>query len=220
MAIHPYTLRMKSCPWCLEPLPRRFTEASCPRCGRSLGEEAEPEALDLRYQRVEGRQQEAFRRMLAFGTPVVAALGLLMPLLHAGVLAVVPLLVASHLVVTRVALVREAQRMLGPVRRLLNRWLARFSFLWIGLPGYGAMAVPLVGALVGAGTFALLTSAVHVSTLVSLDRERRGRELAAWEKALPTVLALITVVLLALVLLAALGFGWSVMAIVERLRST
>ncbi len=158
--------------------------------------------------------------MLVVGTPVVAVVGLLMPLLHAGALVLVPLVLASHLVVARVALVREAQRMLGPVRRMLNRWLARFSFLWIGLPGYGAMAVPFVGALVGAGTFAFLTSAVHVSTLVSLDRERSGRDLAGWEKLLPVGLAVLSIAALVLLLVAAGLFGWSVMAIVERLRTS
>jgi hypothetical protein len=157
--------------------------------------------------------------MLMIGTPVVAVLGLLVPLLHFGALVVVPLVVASHLIVTRVVLVREAQRMLGPVRRLLNRWLARFSFLWIGLPGYGAMTVPFLGALVGAGTFALLTSALHVATLVSLERERTGRELALWEKLVPTVLAVLSVGLLLALLLMALVFGWSVMAIMEGLQS-
>jgi hypothetical protein len=158
--------------------------------------------------------------MLTVGTPIVAVFGLLMPLLHFGAVAVVPLLVASHLVVTRVVLVREAQRMLGSMRRLLNRWLARFAFLWLGLPGYGAMTVPLAGALVGAGTFALLTTVVHVSTLVSLDRERAGRELATWEKLVPSVLAVLSIVLLLMVLIMALLFGWSVVAIAERLQAS
>ena len=103
------------------------------------------------------------------------------------------------------------------MRRLLNRWLARFSFLWIGLPGYGAMTVPFVGVVVGAGTFALLTSIVHVSTTVSLKRERAGKELARWEKVVPIVLAVVSIGLILLVIAVALLFGWSVMAIVERL---
>lgn len=157
--------------------------------------------------------------MLAWGVPIVAVVSLGVPLLHFGVLAAVPLVVATHLVVTRVFLVREAQRLLGPVRRLLNRWLARFGFLWLGLPGYGAMSVPVLGIIAGVGTFAVLTTAVHVATLVSLAREREGRPLALWEKLIPTVLAILTVVFLVLAIGVAVLFGWSVMAIAERLQS-
>jgi hypothetical protein len=175
-------------------------------------------ARDLRYQTVEVRQRATYRQMLIVGTPIVAAVGLVVPFLHFGAVAVVPLLVACHLVVARVVLVRDAQRMLGPVRRTLNRWLARFSFLWIGLPGYGAMVAPVAGLVVGVGTFALLTSVVHVSTLVGLERERRGEKLAAWEKVLPAVFAVFSVLAIAVAVALAVAFGWSVMALVERLR--
>ncbi len=142
-----------------------------------------------------------------------------MPLLHFGALAVVPLLLGTHLVVCRLVLARDAQRLLGPVRRLLNRWLARFAFLWIGLPGYGSMTVPVVGIVVGAATFAVLTSVVHFSTVWSLQRERKGRALAPWEKVVPIVLAVLTIGLTLLVIVLTVVFGWSVMAIVERLQA-
>jgi hypothetical protein len=174
--------------------------------------------LELRYARVEVAQAAAYRRLLTWGAPVVAVIALVMPFVHVGALAVVPLLTAVHLVITRVVVVREAQRLLRPVRRVLNRWLSRFAFLWIGLPGYGAMTVPFAGVVFGVGTFALLTSIVHLSTAVSLERERSGKELARWEKLLPTVLAVLSVGLILLVIVAAVLFGWSVMAIVERLR--
>ena len=209
---------MKQCPWCLEALPRAEEAAECPYCGRELGTEAEPRARDLRCQAVEARQRETYRQMLMVGTPIVAAVGLVVPFLHFGAVAVVPLLVACHLVVARVVLVREAQRMLGPVRRMLNRWLARFSFLWIGLPGYGAMTAPIAGLVVGVGTFALLTSVVHVSTLVSLERERNGEKLAVWEKLLPAVLAALSILAIVVAVVLSVAFGWSVLAIVERLR--
>jgi hypothetical protein len=209
---------MKQCPWCLEALPRAEEPAECPYCGRELGTESEPRARDLRYQTVEARQRETYRQMLMVGTPIVAAVGLVVPFLHFGAVAVIPLLVACHLVVARVVLVRDAQRMLGPARRMLNRWLARFSFLWIGLPGYGAMTAPIAGLVVGAGTFALLTSIVHVSTLVSLERERNREKLAAWEKLLPAVLAVFSILAIAVAVALAVAFGWSVLAIVERLR--
>jgi len=209
---------MKTCPWCLEPLPVRRIPAECPHCRRELGEDAEPKALELRYARVEARQSAAYRKLLTYGVPLAAVIALVMPFVHIGALAVVPLLLAVHLVTVRVLLVRDAQRLLRPVRRLLNRWLARFSFLWIGIPGYGAMTVPVVGVLVGVGTFALLTSIVQVSTAVSLERERAGKELARWEKVVPVVLAVISIGLILLAIAVAALFGWSVMAIMERMQ--
>jgi len=209
----------RSCPWCLEPLPVRQPPAECPHCGRELGKEAEPKALELRFERVEAAQSAAFRRFLRYGVPIAAVVAVVMPFVHIGALAVVPLLVAVHLVTVRVVLVRDAQRLLRPMRRLLNRWLARFSFLWIGLPGYGAMTVPVVGVVLGAGTFALLTSIVHVSTAVSLNRERTGQELAPWEKFVPIVLAVISIGLIVLAIGVAAFFGWSVMAIMERMQA-
>jgi hypothetical protein len=200
-------------------LPVRQAFAECPHCGRELGQEAEPKARELRYVRVEARQSAAYRKLLTYGAPVAAVIALMMPFVHIGALAVVPLLVAAHLVIVRVVLVRDAQGMLRPMRRRLNRCLARFSFLWIGLPGYGAMTIPVVGVVVGVGTFALLTSIVHVSTAVSLERERAGKELARWEKLVPAVLAVVSIGLILLAVGLALLFGWSVMAIVERMQA-
>jgi len=206
------------CPWCLEPLPVKSGVPECPFCERPLGEEGEPQAFALRCERVEAAQTDGFRRTLAWGVPIAAAIAVVMPVVHVGALAVVPVLVAIHLVIVRAVLVRDAQRLLRPVRRLLNRWLTRFAFLWIGLPGYGAMAAPVVGVVIGVGTFALLTTVVHVSTLVSLQRERSGQELALWEKLVPTVLAVLSVALLVLVICVAIIFGWSVMALVDRMQ--
>ena len=219
-AAHTYTLLMtRSCPWCLEPIPVDPALPECPHCGRPLGEEGESKARELRFDRVEGAQAARFRRMLAWGAPIMALIAVAMPLVHVGALAVVPLLVAVHLVLVRVVLVRDAQRLLGPVRRLLNRWLARFSFLWIGLPGYGAMTVPVIGVLVGVGTFAVLTSLVHISTMVSLQRERSGRKLARWEKLVPIVLAVLSIGFLVIAISIAVLFGWSIMAIVDRMQT-
>jgi hypothetical protein len=168
---------------------------------------------------VEAAQAAAYRRLLVWGAPTVVVIAIAMPFAHIGALAIVPLLVAVHLVIVRVVLVRDAQRLLRPMRRLLNRWLARFSFLWIGLPGYGAMTVPVIGVVLGAGTFALLTSIVNVSTAVSLERERSGKELARWEKLVPIVLAVISIGLILLAIGVAALFGWSVMAIMERMQA-
>lgn len=210
---------LKSCPWCLEELPVRENPAKCPHCGRALGEEGEHLARQVRFQRVEADQTATFRRMLAWGAPIVAVISIAMPLVHFGALAVVPLLVGIHLVVTRVVLVRDAQRLLRPVRKFLNRWLARFAFLWIGLPGYGSMTVPLAGIVLGVGTFVLLTSVVNVSTLVGLERERAGKDLAVWEKLVPTVLAVLTVALLLVGSALALLFGWSAVTIMDRIQA-
>ena len=209
----------RSCPWCLEPLPVRQTPPECPHCGSTLGEEGEPKALELRFKKVEAAQAAAYRRLLAWGVPTAAAIAIVMPFVHIGALAVVPLVVAIHLVIVRVMLVRDAQRLLRPMRRLLNRWLARFSFLWIGLHGYGAMTVPVVGVVLGAGTFVVLTSIVNVSTAVSLNRERRGQELASWEKLVPVVLAVLSIGLILLVIGFAAIFGWSAMAIMEKMQA-
>ena len=209
----------RSCPWCLEPLPARQRPAECPHCGRPLGEAGEIQARELRFDKVEAAQAAAYRRLLAWGVPTVAVIAIAMPFVHIGALAVVPLLIAVHLVIVRVVLVRDSQQMLRPMRRLLNRWLARFSFLWIGLPGYGAMTVPVVGVVLGAGTFVLLTSIVHVSTTVGLNRERTGQDLAPWEKLVPVVLAVISIGLIMLAIGVATFFGWSVMAIMERMQA-
>ncbi len=200
-------------------MPVRSISPECPLCGRPLGEEGEPKARELRFDRVEAAQTARFRRMLAWGVPIVALIGVAMPFVHVGALAVVPVMVAVHLVLVRVVLVRDAQRLLGPVRRLLNRWLARFSFLWIGIPGYGAMVVPIAGVLVGAGTFTVLTSLVHVSTMVSLQRERSGRKLARWEKLVPIVLAVLSIGFIVIVILIGMLFGWSILAIADRMQA-
>lgn len=207
----------KSCPWCLEPLSVRPTPPECPHCGRPLGEAGELQARELRFNKVETAQATAYRRMLAWGVPTAAVIAIAMPFIHIGALAAVPLLVAVHLVVVRVVMVRDAQRLLRPVRRLLNRWLTRFSFLWIGLPGYGAMTVPAIGVFLGAGTFVLLTSIVHVSTAVSLQREHAGQDLATWEKLVPVVLAVISIGLVLVAIGVAALFGWSAMAIMEKM---
>jgi hypothetical protein len=184
-----------------------------------VGESGEPQARELRFKKVEAAQTTAYRQLLMWGTPAAAVIAIVMPFFHIGALAVVPLLVAVHLVVVRVGLVREGQRLLRPMRRFLNRWLTRFVFLWIGLPGYGAMTVPVVGLFLGAGTFALLTTIVHVSTAVSLERERSAKDLARWEKVVPIVLAVVSVGLILLLVGLAALFGWSVMAIVERMQA-
>ncbi|MEJ2581170.1 MAG: hypothetical protein P8127_05960 [Acidobacteriota bacterium] len=173
----------------------------------------------MRFVQVQQEQTATYRRLLMWGTPPVAVVAIVMPLVHIGALAVVPLVVAAHLVVVRIVLVRDAQRLLRPVRRLLNRWLGRFAFLWLGLPGYGAMTVPVAGIAVGAGTFALLTSIVHLSTAVSLERERKGKELAGWEKTLPITLAVISIVLILLAVAAAALLGWSVAGIMEKMQA-
>jgi hypothetical protein len=201
-------------------LPGREPALACPHCGRPLGEPGELEARALRFARTAAAQSEVYRRLVAWGAAAAAAIALLIPLAHLFAVVLVPLVLATHLVVVRLLLVRDAQRLLRPMRRLLNRWLLRLAFLWIGLPGYGAMSVPVAGVAVGAGTFALLTSVAHLSTRVALERERAGRPLAWWEKALPVVLALLTVAVLVLLAGLAVLFGWSAAAIVERLQGS
>lgn len=192
----------------------------CPHCGRPVGGEGEPQALELRFQKAEREQGAMYRRMLAWGVPITAAVASVVPLLHIGAVIVIPLVVAVHLVLVRVMFVRRAQRLLRPMRRLLNRWTNRFAYLWIGLPGYGAMTVPVLGIALGTGTFVVLTTIAHVSTVLSLQRERSGQPLSSWEKVVPVVLAVLTVVLLLVLIGLALLFGWTVAAIAERMQAS
>jgi hypothetical protein len=175
--------------------------------------------LELRFARAEAAQRVAFRRTLTWGVPITAAIAVGMPLLHVGALVVVPLLVGINLVATRIVLVRDARFLLRPVRRLLTRWLARFAYLWIGLPGFGSMTVPGVGILTGVATFVALTSIVHVSTAWSLERERAAMPLASWEKLVPGLLAVLTVGLLVVLVVLGLLLGWSVFALMDSLQA-
>jgi hypothetical protein len=181
--------------------------------------EGEPKALVLRLQRAEREQAGTYRRLLAWGAPSVAGVAIVMPLLHVGAVVAIPLVVLVHLVVVRLVLVREAQRLFGPVRRLLNRWTIRFAFLWLGLPGYGAMTVPVLGIALGTGTFVVLTTIAHVSTLVELQRERSGQPLSRWEKVVPIALAVVTVVMVMILIGLAFLFGWTVAEIAERMQA-
>ena len=212
----------KVCPWCLEPLrPSERKAVRCPRCDRPLLDEAgrELRPLDLRYEQVVERQHDRFLQMLIIGVPAVLVLALGLSTLHVGAVAVAPLVVVVHLIVVRVWLVRDARRLLGATRRTFVRWLSRLSFLWLGIPGYGLAAAPLVGVVPAVATFTGLTAAVHAYSSWSLGRERQRAPLAGWEKALLWGLAAVT--LLAVVIVAALLalVGWSATAIIEWVRS-
>ena len=101
----------------------------------------------------------------------------------------------------------------------VEREQVRFAFLGIGLPGYGAMTGPLLGLVLGPGTFVVLTTIAHVSSIVALQRERSGQPLSRWEKAVPVGLAAATVLVLAAAVGLALVFGWTVAAIAERMHA-
>lgn len=160
-----------------------------------------------------------YRRLLAWGVPAIAVLAVFVPLLHVGAVFVIPFVVVAHLIGVRFLLVRDAQRLFGPVRRMLSRWMIRLAYLWVGLPGYGAMTVPFIGVVLGAGTFLVLTTIAHVSTLVGLQRERAGEPLSGWEKAVPVALAVLTVAVLVAAVALAVIFGWTVAAIAERMQA-
>ena len=138
-------------------------------------------------------------------------------LIHVGVVVLAPLVAVIHLVFLRVYVVREARRYLGPTRRLFTRWAARFAFLWLGLPGYAAMAVPLAGIVSGVATFVVLTEVVHVYTAWSLARERSRQPMLAWETGLMATLATITIVVIAGIVIGGAAVGWSVITLVDML---
>jgi len=205
------------CPWCLEPLgltERR--EASCPHCDRLLeGPSGEPSELDLRYDSIEDRQRTRVLEVLQWGVPTIAVLAVVASLMHLGGVFLAPVVAVIHMVVLRIHVVREARRYLGSTRRLFNRWTVRFVFLWLGLPGYAAMAVPLVGIVTGVATFVVLTSVVHVYTAWSLRRERERQPLLVWEKVLIGVLAGVTLMAVVVVLIGGVVVGWSVTTLIE-----
>jgi len=195
--------------------------ATCIHCGRPLTavDGSELRAVDVRSKGVEARQCERFRRLLIFGTPAAAVIAVGMPLLHLGAVAMAPLWAVLHLLVIRFYLTSGTFQLLPPVRRRFNRWLGRFTLLWIGVPGYAAMATPAAGILAGAATFAVLTALIHHYALWSLHRERAREPLAAWEKALLAVLGVATVAALILVTALAALLGWSLAALLGWLRA-
>jgi len=150
--------------------------------------------------------------------PAIAILAVTASLIHIGGVLLAPLVALVHLVVLRVYVVREARRYLGPTRRLFTRWTARFAFLWLGLPGYAAMAVPLAGILSGVVTFVVLTEVVHVYTAWSLAREHSGQPMLAWEKVLMATAATVTIVVIVGVVIGGVAVGWSVVALIDWLR--
>ncbi len=193
----------------------------CPRCDRSLVDDAgrELRPIDLRYQQAAAQQQERFRQMLLIGVPVVLLIAIGLSALHLAAVAAAPLIVVAHLVAVRLWLVRDAMRLLGAARRRFVRWLSRLSFLWIGIPGYGLAAAPLVGIMPAVAAYAGLTAAAHAYTSWSLTREFQRAPLAGWEKALLWGLALATLAALALLAALVAVLGWSATAIAEWLGS-
>lgn len=209
------------CPWCLEPLglTERRSE-TCPHCERPLdGPEGEPSELDLRYQAIETRQWTRALEVLQWGVPTIAVLAVVASFINVGGVFLAPLVALAHMVVLRVFLIRDARRYLGPSRRLFNRWTTRFAFLWLGLPGYAAMAVPLVGIVTGVATFVVLTGVVHVYTEWSLRQERLRQPLLVWEKVLMGGLAVATLMAVIVVVIGGVLVGWSVTTLIDWLSS-
>ncbi len=189
---------------------------SCPHCERPLaGPDGEPSELDLRYELIEARQRARVQEVLQWGVPAIAVLAVAASLFHVGGVLLAPLVALVHLVVLRVYVVREARRYLGPTRRVFTRWAARFGFLWLGLPGYAAMAVPLAGIVSGVVTFVVLTEVVHVYTAWSLARERAGQPMLAWETVLMATAATVTIVVIIGIVIGGVAVGWSVVTLVD-----
>ena len=205
------------CPWCLESLSLGQRKASsCPHCERPLdGPDGEPRELDLRYEAIEARQRARVQEVLQWGVPAVAVLAVTASLIHIGGVLLAPLVAVVHLVVLRIYVLREARQYLGPTRRLFTRWIARFAFLWLGLPGYAAMAIPLAGIVGGVATFVVLTEVVHVYTAWSLARERSRQPLLAWETVLMATLATITIVVIVGIVIGGVVVGWSVVTLID-----
>jgi len=140
-------------------------------------------------------------------------------MIHIGGALLAPLVALVHLIVLRIYVVREARRYLGPTRRLFTRWAARFAFLWLGLPGYASMAVPLAGIVGGVATFVVLTEIVHVYTAWSLARENSRLPMRAWETVVMATLAAITIVVIVGIAIGGVVVGWSVVTLIDWLRT-
>jgi hypothetical protein len=167
---------------------------------------------------VEARQRARVLEVLKWGVPSIAVLAVGVSLLHIGGVLLAPLVTLVHLVVLRVYVLREARRYLGPTRRLFTRWAARFAFLWLGLPGYAAMAVPIAGVVGGVVTFVVLTEIVHVYTAWSLSREHSNQAPMAWETVAMAAIATITLVAILGIVIGVVVLGWSAIALVDWLR--
>ena len=171
--------------------------------------------IDVRYDRTEEAQCERFRQFLMVGVPLAAAIALTMPFFHLDAVALAPALAVMHMIIARWYLTGPSLRLLGATRRQFNRWLGRFSFLWLGVPGYAAMVTPVVGIVVGVATFAGLTSIVHFYARWSLEREYRRLPLLRWEKVLLIVLGVATLLLLGALIALAAALGWSLTALTQ-----
>jgi hypothetical protein len=188
----------------------------CPHCDHPLtGPAGEPRELDLRFEQIEARQRARVQEVLQWGVPAVAVVAVAASLMHIGGVFLAPFVAVAHLVTLRVYVVRGARQYLGSTRRLFTRWAARFVFLWLGLPGYAAMAVPLAGIISGVVTFVVLTEIVHVYTGWSLVRERAGQPMLAWESVLLVTIAVVTVLVIIVAVVGAVVLGWTAMTLVN-----
>jgi hypothetical protein len=161
---------------------------------------------------VEAEQCVIFKQLMIWGSAVAALLFAVIPFTLPFA---APLVLVAHLVVIRVWLTRQARSLLGPARRFFVRWISRLAFLWAGGLGYSLSATPLVGIVLGAGTFAGLTAGAHSYTLWSLRREHGRKPLALWEKLTLLALVALTLTLLVLVIGLAILLGWSIAQLVE-----
>jgi len=214
------------CPWCLEPFGWRQRRAdTCPHCGKPLaGDAGELRTIDLRYEEVRAAQEVRFREVFWCGLAVAIMLFFVLPLVNLVVpifalshLLAVPVILAAHLLTISLALTRRARRLLSPTKHLFLRWITRLTFLWVGGIGYGLTGFPILGAVVGAGTFAGLTCFAHRYTLWSLEREHQRKPLAGWEQLVLLTLVVLTVVLFLVLVGGALLLGWSVSKLLELL---
>ena len=206
------SLRATVCPWCRERVRPESPDAPCPACGHALQQEGVAvRPVDVAADGVVAAQDELYGRMLAAGVAAAFAVALGMQLLHVAA-ALAPLFVAVHLVLVRLLLIRRSYLLLGPARRVFNRWILRLSFLWVGVPGWALGATPAIGVLAPPAVFAGLTALAHYYTRSSVDRERQRLPLLIWEKiVLGTLVAATLAAIVLLVVFAGLlwvAFEW------------
>lgn len=205
----------RECPWCDRDLPDTSDDLrTCPRCGRSLTDEnGRPiRRIDVWYETCVERQRRTFWKIVLWGTPIALAITAAVPLLHLAILspALIPFVVVVHMIVVRLFLIRNAYKVLSRRRKVFVRWLTRFSFLWLGVPGYGLTSIPIVGIVAGGSTFVALTSLTHAYTAWSLSRDRERLPLTWPEKAILTAAIVLTLVVFVFLIMLLAGLGLTV----------
>jgi len=202
---------VSACPWCRESLATLDRSAACPRCGKELtdasGGRLRP--LDLDFEAIltdaDATALLWTKRGAVFAL-VVAALGLLPPLLPFAIL----VLILSQFFWGRFFVGRKYLRHFAPLRRLVVRWITRLVLVLFVSGAYAAVAIPGVGLVVAPVVFGGTCWALRCYFRFHFLREHRREGVTFLEKVFVVVLAFLFVIALAIFGLVA----WGVLSLV------